>query len=56
MAQDEFILRPSYVDMHLTHGLRTVIGQLRTSSHQLQIDEGHYTCKPMEERICQLCH
>ena len=31
-------------------------GQLRTSSHQLQIEVCRYTRLPLEERICQLCH
>ncbi len=56
ISQDGFILRPSYMDTHLSHALRTVIGQLRTSSHQLEIEKGRYAGKPMAERICQLCH
>ena len=55
-SEDGFIIRPSYMDIHLSYALRSVIGQLRTSSHQLQIEVGRYTWLPLEERICQLCH
>ena len=55
-SEDGFILRPPYMDIHLSYALRSVIGQLRTSSHQLQIGVGRYTRLPLDERICQLCH
>ena len=55
-SEDGFIIRPPYMDIHLSYVLRSVIGQLRTSSHQLQIEVGRYTRLPLEERICQLCH
>ena len=42
--------------MHLSYVLHSVIGQLRTSSHRLEIEVGRYTRIPLEERICQLCH
>ena len=41
------------MDIHLCYALRSVIGQLRTSSHQLEIEVGKYTRIPLEERICQ---
>ena len=44
------------MDIHLSCALCSVIGQLRTSSHQLQIEVRRYTRLPLEERICQLCH
>ena len=52
---DGFTVRPSYMDTHLSHNLRCVIGQLRTSSHQLKIETGRYMRVPPEERICQIC-
>ena len=54
--EDGFIIRPSYVDIHLSYPLHSVIGQLRTSSHQLEIEVGRYARIPLEERIRQLCH
>ena len=35
--------------------LLNVIGHLRTSSHQLEIEGGRYARIPLEERISQLC-
>ena len=55
-SEDGFVIRPPYMDIHLSYALRSVIGQLRTSSHQLHIEVGRYTRLPLEERICQLCH
>ena len=55
-SEDGFIIRPPYMDIHLSYTLRNVIGQLRTLSHQLEIEVGRYTWIPLEERICQLCH
>ena len=51
-----FIVRPKYLDMLLPYALRVVIGQLRVSSHQLEIENGHANRVPREERICRLCH
>ena len=53
---DRFIIRPPYMDIHLSYALRSVIGQLQTSSHQLELEVGRYIWIPLEERICQLCH
>ena len=44
------------MDIHLSYALRSVIGQLRTSSHQLEIEVGRYTRIPLEFCFCQLCH
>ena len=41
---------------HLSYALHSVIGQLQTSSHQLEIVVGRYTQIFLEERICQSCH
>ena len=58
ISPDGFIIRPSYMDTHLSHGVRCAIGQIRTSSHQLLIETGRYGVDrlPQEARICQLCH
>ncbi|KAI5070875.1 hypothetical protein GOP47_0015218 [Adiantum capillus-veneris] len=55
MSEDGFVVWPKYMDSHLSHGLQCVIGQLRTSSHQLQIETSRYTSTPAEERVCELC-
>eukprot|EP00250_Pteridium_aquilinum_P019422 c24426_g1_i1 orf=1306-2640(+) len=55
-TEDGFIVRPGYMDTHLSHALRCAIGQIRTSSHQLEIETGRYRGIPPEERICQMCH
>ena len=54
-SEDGFIIKPSYMDKHLSNVLRNVIGQLRTSSHQLEIEVSIYARIPLEWRICQLC-
>ena len=54
MAQDGFIIKASYMDTHLYHALHGVIGQLKISSYQLEIEISINACKPMEEQICQL--
>ena len=33
--------KPKYLDMFLPNALRVAIGQLRVSSHQLEIENGH---------------
>ena len=55
-SEDGFIIKPSYMDIHPSYVFRSVIGQLRTSSHKFEIDVGKYAQIPLEERICQLCH
>lgn len=42
LTGDGFVIRPSYMDTHLSHGLRCAIGQIRTSSHQLEIEIGRF--------------
>lgn len=55
LSEDGFVTRPSYMDTHLSHGLRCAIGQIRTSSHQLEIEFGRFRGIPPESRICKLC-
>ena len=51
------------MDIHLSYALCNVIWQLRstlirqlqTSLHQLEIEEGKYARTPLEEKIYQLC-
>ncbi|KAH7292489.1 hypothetical protein KP509_29G071000 [Ceratopteris richardii] len=56
LTTDGFVTRPSYMDTHLSHALRCAIGQLRTSSHQLEIETGRFRGVPANNRICRLCH
>ena len=56
VTEDGFVERPSYMDSHLSHGLRCVIGQMRTSPHQLEIETGRFRGIPAKDRTCQLCH
>ena len=56
LTEDGFVTRPSYMDTHLSHGIRCAFGQIRTSSHQLEIETGRFRGVPAEARICQLCH
>ena len=48
--------RPTYMDTHLSHGVRCVIGHMRTSSHQLEMETGRFKGVRAQARICQLCH
>ena len=51
------MIKSSYMDIHLSCVLPSVIGHLRTSSHQLEIEVCKYARIPLEERIkCQLYH
>ena len=52
---DGFIQRPRYMDVHMSHSARVAIGQLRVSSHQLEIEAGRAAHIPRAERICRLC-
>lgn len=56
LTEDGFVIRPSYMDTHLSHGIRCALGQIRTSSLQLEIETGRFRGVPAEARICQLCH
>ena len=51
-----FITRPKYLDTFLPNALRVAIGQLRVSSHQLEVETSCTNGVPWEERICKLCH
>ena len=50
-----FIERPKYLDVFLPNALRVAIGQLRVSSHQLEIEVGRATGVTREQRLCRLC-
>ncbi|KAH6554830.1 hypothetical protein KP509_1Z303800 [Ceratopteris richardii] len=52
---DGFIQRPRYMDTHMPHSLRVAIGQLRVSSHRLEIETGRAADIAREERICRVC-
>ncbi|MCO5607117.1 hypothetical protein L7F22_061309 [Adiantum nelumboides] len=56
LTGDGFVIRPSYMATHMSHGLRCAIGQIRTSSHQLEIETGRFRGIPADSRICRLCH
>ena len=51
-----FITRPKYLDTFLSNALRVAIGQLKISSHQLEIENNRTDRVLREERICRLCH
>ncbi|MCO5597596.1 hypothetical protein L7F22_051675 [Adiantum nelumboides] len=55
VSEDGFVTRPRYMDTHLSHGLRCAIGQIRASSHQLEIEFGRFQGIPPEDRLCKLC-
>ena len=55
VSEDGFVTCPSYMDTHLSHGLRCAIGQILTSSHQLEIEFGRFQGIPPEDRLCKLC-
>ncbi|MCO5548634.1 hypothetical protein L7F22_002094 [Adiantum nelumboides] len=55
LTEDRFIQRPRYMDTYLPDGMRVAIGQLRVSSHQLEIESGRAARIPREARICRLC-
>ena len=51
-----FITQPRYLNAFLSNALRAAIGQLRISSHQLEIENGWANRVSREERLCRLCH
>ncbi|MCO5610314.1 hypothetical protein L7F22_064550 [Adiantum nelumboides] len=55
VSKDGFVTRPSYMDTRLSQGLRCAIGQIRTSSHQLEIEFGRFQGIPPEDRLYKLC-
>jgi len=52
---DGFIQRPRYMDTYMPHSSRVAIGQLRVSSHRLEIETSRATHITREARICRLC-
>ena len=40
LTEDGFVTKPMYMDTRLSHELQSIIGQMRTSSHQLEIETG----------------
>ena len=56
LSQDGFIERPRYIEVYLPHASRVAIGQLRVSSHQLEIEARRAAHVPRAERLCRLCH
>ena len=56
LSQDGFIERPQYLEVYLPHASRMAIGQLRVSSHQLEIETGRAAQIPRLQRLCRLCH
>ena len=51
-----FITRPKYLDTFLSNALRVAIGQLKISSHQLEIENNRTDRVLREERIFRLYH
>ncbi|MCO5608681.1 hypothetical protein L7F22_062895 [Adiantum nelumboides] len=56
LSEQGFIEIPLYMQRYMPHHLRVVIGQLRVSSHQLEIERGRARGLPRDERICPICH
>ena len=50
------MIKPTYIDTHLSHGIRCAIGQIRTSSHNLEIEIVRVGGIQTEDKICQLSH
>ena len=42
VSEDGFVTRPSYMDTHLSHGLRCAIGQICTSSHHWRLNSAGF--------------
>ncbi|MCO5547983.1 hypothetical protein L7F22_001438 [Adiantum nelumboides] len=55
ILEDGFIQRPRYMDVYMPHSARVAIGQLRVSSHRLEIEAGRASHIPREHRICRIC-
>ena len=51
-----FFIQPKYLDTFLPNASRVAIGQLRVSSHQLEIENGRANGVLKEGRICRLCY
>ena len=52
----DFIVRPKYLHTFLPKHTQGCIGQLRVSSHQLEVENDCANGVPGEEKICGLCH
>ena len=55
LREDGFVTRPMYMDTHLSHGLQCVIGQMHTSSHQLEMEIVRFRGVRAEAKIYLLC-
>ncbi|MCO5560193.1 hypothetical protein L7F22_013802 [Adiantum nelumboides] len=55
ILQYGFIQRPRYMDVYMPHSARVAIGQLRVSSHRLEIEAGLAAHISREHRICRIC-
>ena len=55
ISDDGFIRRPRYLEAFLPHSTQVAMGQLRVSSHRLEIETGRAAHIPREGRICRLC-
>ncbi|MCO5569025.1 hypothetical protein L7F22_022731 [Adiantum nelumboides] len=53
ILEDGFIQRPRYMDVYMAHSARVAIGQLRVSSHRLEIEAERAAHIPREHRICR---
>ena len=42
LTEDGFMIRPTYMDTHLSQGLQCAISQIRMSSHDLEIETGRF--------------
>ncbi|MCO5548984.1 hypothetical protein L7F22_002449 [Adiantum nelumboides] len=56
LSEQGFIEIPLYMQRYMPHHLQVVIGQLRVSSHQLEIERDRAKGLPRDERICPICH
>ena len=55
LLEDGFIQRPRYLDTYMPHSSRVVIGQLRVSSHRLEIEASRAAAVPTAQRTCWVC-
>lgn len=55
LTNDGFIMRPNYMDIHMSHAMRIAINQIRVSSHRLRIETGRAERIDREAQICTLC-
>ena len=51
LTEDGYMIRPTYMDSHLSHGIRCAIGQICTSSHNLEIETGRFRGIQAEDRM-----